>query len=187
MSFLLQVDEGLSLRLVEPRHAEEVYAVIDRDRDDLDVWMPWARTTRSVDDTRRWATEALRAFGERRTLPLTILDHGRVAGGIGLRRIDDPDGSAEIGYWLSVQHRGRGLATRAARLLIGYGFTELNVHRIHLWADANNAASRAVAERLGLRLEGQFKQDTLNHLGGYRDTVMYAVLQSEWNERETAS
>ena len=61
-----------------------------------------------------------------------------------------PDGrSCEVGYWLAVWARGRGVATRAVELSCVWGFESLGLERIELHAHTENAASRAVAGRAG--------------------------------------
>ncbi|HEX5012912.1 MAG TPA: GNAT family N-acetyltransferase [Candidatus Limnocylindrales bacterium] len=66
------------------------------------------------------------------------------------RNADDPS-SGSIGYWLLPAARGRGLATRAVRLLAAWAQGPGSVVRLRITADADNAASRAVAERSGFR------------------------------------
>jgi RimJ/RimL family protein N-acetyltransferase len=57
----------------------------------------------------------------------------------------------EIGWRLSVAHWGRGYATEAARLALGYGFETLALPEIVSFTSATNHRSRAVMERLGMR------------------------------------
>lgn len=73
------------------------------------------------------------------------------AAGIG---IDRADRRAVVGYWITAATRGQGVATAAARLLCRWAFDELGVAKIELDAAASNAASNAVARRLGFIHEG---------------------------------
>jgi ribosomal-protein-alanine N-acetyltransferase len=63
-------------------------------------------------------------------------------------------GTAEIGYWVLPDARGRGVATRAARSLTRWGQDELGVRRILLEHAVDNIASCGVARSLGYALEG---------------------------------
>jgi RimJ/RimL family protein N-acetyltransferase len=56
------------------------------------------------------------------------------------------DDGPEVGYWLEREARGRGVATRALRLVVDWACRELGV-RLLLQADVRNAASRRVAEK----------------------------------------
>ncbi len=178
--FELEVDDTLTLRLDQPEHADEMFAVIDRNREHLGLWMPWVEKTRSVDDTREVHVRMRHEFEARTDIHLAVVEHGRVSGKVGLHHVDDPNGSAELGYWLAAEAQGRGVMTRAARRLLDHAFGEYGLHRVYVQADARNARSRSVAERLGMRREGEFKQNARDHHGGYRDSVLYAVLRDEW-------
>ena len=54
------------------------------------------------------------------------------------------------------------------------------MHRVWLSADPRNTRSCAVAERLGFRLEGVHRGDTLRY-DAFRDTAIFAVLADEWS------
>jgi RimJ/RimL family protein N-acetyltransferase len=57
----------------------------------------------------------------------------------------------EVGWRLSLAHWGRGFATEAARLALGYGFGTLAFPEVVSYTSATNQRSRAVMERLGMR------------------------------------
>lgn len=76
---------------------------------------------------------------------------GPIIGGCGLHnRVGD--GALEIGYWLDAGHTGRGLMTAAVAAITEVGLALPGVTRTELHIDAANAASSAVARRLGYRL-----------------------------------
>ena len=72
-----------------------------------------------------------------------------------LPRADDPR-QCEIGFTIAARYQGRGYATEAVRLLVGYLFAR-GKHRITACCDARNAASVAVLERLAMRREGHLR------------------------------
>ena len=92
-------------------------------------------------------------------------------------RADDPS-QCEIGFTIAPSYQGRGYATEAARLLVGYLFAR-GKHRITACCDARNAASAAVLERLAMRREGHLRQSTWAK-GEWTDDLLYALLQDEW-------
>jgi len=91
---------------------------------------------------------------------------------------DDPR-QCEIGFTIAPDYQGRGYATEAVRLLVGYLFTARGKHRITACCDARNAASAAVLERLGMRREGHLRQSTWAK-GEWTDDLLYALLHEEW-------
>ncbi len=85
----------------------------------------------------------------------------------------------EIGFTSAREHQGRGYATEAARLLVGYLFGGRGKHRITATCDARNTASAAVLERLAMRREGHFRESTWAK-GEWTDDLLYALLHHEW-------
>lgn len=59
----------------------------------------------------------------------------------------------EIAYLLDKTFWGQGLATEAARGILEYGFTHLNLSRLICMIDPANTASQRVAERIGMTFE----------------------------------
>ncbi|MBF6332564.1 GNAT family N-acetyltransferase [Nocardia transvalensis] len=102
--------------------------------------------------------------GRSPTWAVRTAEDGPAVGMVGLssRDKDDPT-AAEIGYWVSSQARGRGLATRATRLVCDFGFRPdgLALIRIEWRAIVGNHASAAVARRAGFHYEGLLRLGNL--------------------------
>jgi RimJ/RimL family protein N-acetyltransferase len=75
--------------------------------------------------------------------------------------------------------RGRGLGTEAAKLIIGYGFELLHLHRIALEVYAFNPRARHVYEKIGFRQEGVLRE-ALWHDGTWIDATVMSILADEW-------
>jgi aminoglycoside 6'-N-acetyltransferase len=92
----------------------------------------------------------------------------------------DPGRQMEIGIVLDPEWQGRGLATRACRLLFDHLFT-VGLHRVTARVDPRNEPSLRLFERLGFRREGHEREcwwdDVWNE---WTDEVCFAVLRSEW-------
>ena len=82
---------------------------------------------------------------------ITAKPDERVIGycGLGLEEIDGRR-LPEFGYRLAPAFRGQGIATEAARAAIADAFGRLKLSEIHAYAEAGNAASLRVLEKLGL-------------------------------------
>jgi len=66
----------------------------------------------------------------------------------------------EIAWRLSSKHWGKGYATEAARAVLHYAFTALNLHEIISFTVPANAKSRRVMEKIGLH---HFEEDDFDH------------------------
>ncbi len=57
--FSAPVDEGLELRLLEPRHAETLFNLIDENREHLGYWFPWVEATKTVENSKKFIRSGL--------------------------------------------------------------------------------------------------------------------------------
>lgn len=85
---------------------------------------------------------------------------------------------AEIGWTISRCHWGQGYATEAARAMLRYGFSELDLHRIIALCRVENRASWRVMEKLGMRREGLLREADWSN-GAWDDLYLYAILDRE--------
>ena len=111
---------------------------------------------------------------------VVLKDNQRLIGncGIRLKSVDAPE--ADIGYELAPDQWGHGYATEAARAIVRFGFTELKLHRISAWCVADNTVSAHVLEKVGMWLEGRLRENEY-FKDRWWDTLLYAILQDEWN------
>jgi ribosomal-protein-serine acetyltransferase len=179
--FSTRVDDDLELRLLQARHAQALFELVDSSRDDLRTWLGWVDRVRSVADIQAFIRAALQDFADSRRVVTGIWHRGALVGVIELHAL--PGNTAgEIGYWLAPAARRQGLMTRATRALVDHGFRELHLHRIQIRCATGNRASRAVPERLGFALEGVVREaEWVND--HYNDLAIYAMLQDSWQER----
>ena len=97
-----------------------------------------------------------------------------------------PGVECEIGYWTHPDARGRGLATKATRLVTDHVFETLGVKRVTLFAAVDNTASRRVAEAVGFRQYGVERYGA--HVrDDWVDMALYDVVAAEFSEVERSS
>ena len=86
--------------------------------------------------------------------------------------------SANIGYGVAPPFWGRGIASEAAALIVGFGFERLGMHRIWATHHPENVASRRVLDKLGFREEGR-RRDARMIAGQWSDSVVCSLLEDE--------
>ena len=111
-------------------------------------------------------------------LAIAEVESGAVLGGVSLLRFDRENKRAEIGLWVAAEARGRGVATRAVRLLARWGLESLDLARIEFLAEEANVASQRVAERAGFTREGVLRS-YFDNKGTRPDYVMFSLLASD--------
>jgi len=135
----------------------------------------------SLAQEERWFEAVLNAIDRRESVLLAIETEDSVhIGNIGLEQINWKDRSAELGIVIGEKSQwGKGYGTDAIRALLGLGFRELNLHRIFLRVDADNARGIRCYEKAGFQLEGTFR-DAVFREGIYHDQHVMSVLDSEF-------
>lgn len=79
-------------------------------------------------------------------------------------------------YW------GRGYGTDATLTLCGYGFAELNLHRIELFVFAEHASAIHIYEKCGFSHEGRLREGTYRH-GQHHDLLLMGLLREEFKQK----
>jgi ribosomal-protein-serine acetyltransferase len=176
--FTQRLDDTHYLRLLEEADADPLYAVVVANRVHLSRWMPWAPgQTRA--GTLHFIRASRRQLAETQGFQAAIVARDEIIGVIGFHRLDWPNHSTSIGYWIAEGAQGHGLTTRAARALIEHAFGVWGMHRVEVRAGVENLRSRRVAERLGFSLEGVMRE--AERVGDrFVDHAVYSILASEW-------
>ncbi|MGW6391446.1 GNAT family N-acetyltransferase [Streptomyces sp. NPDC055103] len=162
--FALPLGDNAQLRPLEPRHAPEFLAHMDRARPYVDPWIPWATLSTDLAS----ATAVLQRYADHQAQDTRriygIWLEGTLVGGVMFTSFDTASGVCEIGCWLEEGGAGRGLVTRACRVLIDWAFRERGMSRIEWWVAAHNTRSIEAARRLGMTRDGVLRQRSV-----YRD------------------
>jgi RimJ/RimL family protein N-acetyltransferase len=99
---------------------------------------------------------------------------GKLLGGASLHHFDPLRDAVEVGYWLFVEARGRGVATRAVRQLCEHALRN-GIWRVEAHVRIGNIASEKVLGRLGFEREG-VKRRYLRHGAERVDATLFALL-----------
>ncbi|MDX6370898.1 MAG: hypothetical protein QOG93_2400 [Gaiellaceae bacterium] len=102
---------------------------------------------------------------------------GKLLGGASLHHFDPLRDAVEVGYWLFVDARGRGVATRAVRELCEHALRN-GIWRVEAHVRLGNTASERVLERLGFEREG-VKRRYLRHGADRVDATLFALLADD--------
>ncbi|MEM7737243.1 MAG: GNAT family protein [Deinococcota bacterium] len=187
MTFQLHVDDDLSLVLLEPHLAEELYELVDANRDHLRAWLPWVDAQTSAEDSNAFILSSLKTFAQRKGVSTGMVYKGQLVGTLGSHDHDDNVKSAEIGYWISQEFQGQGIVSYGCKALCRYLFEVRGLNRLMIRCATGNAKSCAIPERLGFTREGVLRQCAVG-LGDapgapeiLYDMVIYGLLRAEYD------
>jgi RimJ/RimL family protein N-acetyltransferase len=163
--------------------AEDVVAAMEQSLDaESQRWttvpVPYERT-----DAEFFVTELMpRGWAENTEWGFALEAEGRYAGTVSLRNLGE--GRAELGYGAHPAARGKGYVERGLRLLLAWGFEEMDVRTVIWWAHVGNWASRRVAWRLGFTFEGTVR-DWQPQRGELRTSWVGTLLREDPREPRT--
>ncbi len=104
---------------------------------------------------------------------------GQRAGLVELVEIDHVHRRAEFQIMIAPEYQGRGIASRAARLAMEYGFSVLNLYKIYLIVDKDNERAMHIYRKLGFEVEGLLRHEFFIN-GQYRDVTRMCLFQHEF-------
>lgn len=131
----------------------------------------------AVSGQEAWYQDLLKRPDAKLFIIETLAD-GKAIGTIGYDHIDWKNQKAEFGNTLigELAHRGKSLGKEAVRLMVHFGFSEMNLNRIYLKVYANNKLAIHVYESCGFQVEGILREEYF-HSGAFYDVSLMAILR----------
>ena len=162
--------ERLILRAPQLGDERPLNEAINRSLPALQRWMPWA-VDPSFEPTMRFVKEGIASWSneQAKDFPMVILHKAsnQIIGASGFNERSNPQVPMyEIGYWLDTQYTGLGLATETVGALTKFAFESFNAVRVQVVMQADNNASKRVAEKCGFALEATLKKYRVDCLSG---------------------
>jgi RimJ/RimL family protein N-acetyltransferase len=148
-------------------------------------YIPWPPRTReqvisALENTIETGKFDLAEENDYLVLVWELKSNGKVIGQSNMALLSTTDKRANIGW---VTHQGfqrQGYALEATHALMKYAFNNFPIHRIIADIDTRVPESASLAEKLGMRLEGTFKDGEF-FKGQWCDMWLYAILKSEFS------
>lgn len=176
-----QLDNEIELRPYVESDAKEIFTAVKENYDHLQPFLLWVVPEYSVEMVKEFIQQSQKDSEEKKRQGFGIFKNEKLIGSIGFNKFDWKCRKTEIGYWLAKDFSGKGIITKACKILINYAFNELEMNRIEIRCADANVRSRAIPERLGFKLEGVLRQALCRHSQIY-DDVIYGLLKEEWSD-----
>lgn len=111
---------------------------------------------------------------------ITLKGNPKLIGIIGHYRIQPENHRCEIGYMILPQYNGQGIVSEAIKMILEYGFNDLQMHSIEAVIDPENKASERVLQKNGFVKEAHILENELWE-GKFWDSVIYSILKRNFN------
>ena len=174
----IELSPNVALVRCRPERAAAAVAAINTSLDHLWPWMAWASEPATNAGMATFFAASEELWDQHKDFGYSIVDvDDAVLGGCGLHGRLGVTG-LEIGYWVHVDHIGRGLATDASAALTDAAFAIPGIERVRIQCEESNARSARVPEKLGYAFEGVTVPDD-GPCGG-RPTQLWLIDRATW-------
>lgn len=169
--------QRLILRKLRAEDAADLfrYASCDKVAD----YMNFDRMT-SIDEAHDFIDKILKKYETNDVLEWAVeyKPDKRMIGAVYFCKVDEINKIGEIGFIISQEYTGRGLATEALGSIIGFAFEKMGLNRVEGMHFSGNNASGRVMEKAGMQFEGLLKQRFFAK-GRFYDALLYAICKSD--------
>lgn len=115
---------------------------------------------------------------------IALKESDQLIGNIGLHGISMINRHATLGIFIGDKTCwSKGYGTEAVKLVIKYGFEQLNLHRITLTVFDFNARAIRAYEKAGFKMEGIYREHLYRN-GKYCDVHFMGILRTEWRKNK---
>lgn len=168
--------ERLVLRIPSVADAETIFNSYAQDSE-VTRYLIW-RPHQNIYETEGFLADCAAAWECNVQFPyvITFKQSGAV---IGMIEIRINDFKADVGYVVSRQHWGKGVATEALRSLVEWALRQESIYRVWALCDVENLASERVLEKVGMQREGVLRRQIVhpNISDEPRDCYCYAAVK----------
>lgn len=164
-------------------------AALLRAASDGELWKQWYTSVPSASSIERYLDKAFSDRDAGVALPFAVIDNasGELIGSTRFCNADVVNQRVEIGYtWYAKRHQRTAANTECKLLLLTHAFEDRDAIAVELRTNWHNHASRQAIARLGAKQDGVLRNHQKMPNGGYRDTVVFSIVNYEWPSAKQA-
>ncbi len=143
----IQIDEDIQLLIIEPSNANELYQIIDVNREYFGQYMDWVRFNQSTEDVSSFINNAIINYDSNKEYTFTIQTNAIIIDTFTIRNKGNSE--VEIGYWLDPAYSGRGIITKTLNRVSKILLEQMNIVSIYVKCAVFNTKSNMVPQRAG--------------------------------------
>ena len=174
------ITDSVLLRPFRDDDVSRLYEAVRESIAEVSPWLSWCHREYSIEESREFISSRARTAASEEWYSFGVFeeDTERFLGGVGLNFINQVHRIGNLGYWVRTSAAGRGIATKAARLMARFAFEQLALHRVEILAAVPNLASQRVAQKVGAVREGVLRNRLF--IGGEsQDAVLFSLIPED--------
>jgi ribosomal-protein-serine acetyltransferase len=179
--YQIKISSNITLHSPQVKFAQEVFELIQNNKQYLCRFMDWPQYVSDVQDTVNFIHDASLSHQKNESKTYFIDFNGRIVGVFSFNKIDNGNKTADIGYWLGSQYQGNGIIKKSLDV-ITYKYANCGlIQRFIIKCMTTNEKSNNVAIRAGFYHQGVLKG--AEYVGGvFHDQNIYAKVISDEHE-----
>jgi len=162
----------IKLRPQKVSDAKRFYEILNNDN-----FIFLGTRPKSVADERKWLIGNVKRQNDNTGWNYTIIFNNKIVGGLGVKINYHRKYIGEIGYFIDEKYWGKGIASRAVKLVEDICFKKLKLMRIEILMQPANKASEKVAIKNGYIKEGRMRKAFKATDGEMKDCYLYAKVR----------
>ena len=170
---------NIQIERINPERVPEAYEAIHETLDDL-VPRGMFHSELTLDELIENNKNNVEAWDKDENYVFFIIDIAlnQFVGAVMFNDVNRDYQMANLGYWVRNSRTGEGIATKAAKLAVMYGFEKLGFQRIEIVVAETNKPSLRIAEKLGAVREGLLRNRLFIHGASY-DAYMHSLIPKD--------
>jgi len=168
--------------VLEPLSLEHLQGMVDAVKDG-ELWKLWFTSIPAPETAEAYIKTALEMRENAGAMPFIVRDResNKIIGSTRYFNVDEGNQRLEIGYtWYSESYQRTAVNSECKYLLLSHAFEKLEAIAVEFRTHWHNQKSRAAIARLGAKQDGVLRNHQKNADGGYRDTVVFSIINQEW-------
>lgn len=176
---VINVDDEFILRQTTYDDLEDYFEYISDE--EVQKYIPEECIPRTLEQTREEIQYSQDLFKYRRSVywGIALKKNNKLIGSVGFNYWNRDHARAEISYDLSKKYWSKGVMTKCSKAVIGFAFTQMQLHRIEATVTPTNQGSLRILRKHGFKREGLLREQKLLH-GKFYDAVILSLLQKEY-------
>ena len=174
-------DGTIAIRTYQPSDVHPYFEAARESIPEVSRHLPWLHQAYSIEEARMWIEKTVPFLWEQQNeyhFAITDAGTGRILGGCGLDAVNWTNQTANLGYWVRTSRTRQGVATAAARLLVRFGFEQLQLKRIDAVTSIENIPSARVIRKLNPSEKKRVKDNSpLND--GTPNTIVFSLFPQD--------